>query len=519
MAYLSVEQIQQLVPLRLALEDAVRRAETAGPYRRGAATVALDAVIERTAALILVTTGRQLPRNGNFDEILSGVIDELGTAWRGKSTLPAVRAQRRARNAAQHEALEPAAEYLPQWARATDSFVRSTIDAAFEIEIHTVTLSDAINDEALRVLLAEAENTLAAGDSPQAVRCAMRAYKDALHAWRQLKKAPARSPFTNDVLDKDMLARVWALEATAEASVFVANPGEAEWFARALTEGESQAGHEYFDLEDARRVIAFVFAWIVEFEQSSAAWVDNRALRHAIASRRVRSGGGPAHVVGRRIRTSSSNLEVTFEIADVPNAEQFDAWTARMDRTLNTDRSIGYWHFRPDGTIARVLFAADSDVVGEDVRRLVEALSTVDEAVSAASTKARLAADEMEATVAEHREVLSHEHYPNWVEDVGWFVDRTTNEPAWVITLRSGLAPLQVREWVLDQPGVSAAYGLGGGRKLAIGPATTPQGLREILEAADPRIQDALVEARTHEKERVALEEAVTAAVDAALRE
>ena len=104
MASLTAHEVEQLVSLRLALEDARLQARRAGTYRRGAAIVALDAAVERATALVAFTRGIRVTPTTKLDDLISHLKESLGTMW-APTVLPDIKHLRRARNAVQHEAL------------------------------------------------------------------------------------------------------------------------------------------------------------------------------------------------------------------------------------------------------------------------------------------------------------------------------------------------------------------------------------------------------------------------------
>src|SRR5699024_4024298 len=148
MSSLALNETEQLLSLRVALEDALLRAKGAGRYRRGSAIVALDAVVERASWIVMVTRGLTPPKNGKLDDYISQLVQHLQT-WK-PPILTDIKQLRRARNSAQHEGLEPDRDQLPVWSHATEFYVTSLIDAQFSIDLKQIVLSDAIQDEALR---------------------------------------------------------------------------------------------------------------------------------------------------------------------------------------------------------------------------------------------------------------------------------------------------------------------------------------------------------------------------------
>ena len=124
---LTPHEVEQLVSLRLALENALLQCNRATKYRRGTALVALDTVVERASAIVAVTSGVPVPKSGNLDDLISKLKESLGERW-VPGVLPDIRQLRRPRNAAQHEGLEPDREQIPSWASAVAVYVTTLID-------------------------------------------------------------------------------------------------------------------------------------------------------------------------------------------------------------------------------------------------------------------------------------------------------------------------------------------------------------------------------------------------------
>lgn len=71
MSSLTVHEVEQLVALRLSLEDALSRAKGATKYRRGTAIVALDATIERASSIVAVTRSLPIPKSGKLEDLIT----------------------------------------------------------------------------------------------------------------------------------------------------------------------------------------------------------------------------------------------------------------------------------------------------------------------------------------------------------------------------------------------------------------------------------------------------------------
>lgn len=79
---LTVHELEQLVALRLSLEDALSRAKGATKYRRGTAIVALDATVERASSIVAVTRSLSIPTNGKLEDLISRLRESFGSTWK-----------------------------------------------------------------------------------------------------------------------------------------------------------------------------------------------------------------------------------------------------------------------------------------------------------------------------------------------------------------------------------------------------------------------------------------------------
>lgn len=271
------------------MADALSRAKNASKYRRGAAIVALDAMVERASSIVAVTRGLGVPTNGKLDDLISRLVQNMGATWK-PVVLPDIKQLRRARNASQHEGLEPDREQLPLWADATESYISGLIEAQFAVDIHRIALSDAIRDASLRELVHEAEDAKALGNYRLCVDKAKEAYAGALRTWNRLRgnSGSHGEPWSRDILDQNsynyLSAQLREIRSVFQKLAFASNVAEAEWFTAAIAEHG-----DVMTADDAERVLTFAFEWIVECERATEAWTPNRRHRAAVAKRLVRA--------------------------------------------------------------------------------------------------------------------------------------------------------------------------------------------------------------------------------------
>lgn len=526
MASLTAHEVEQLVSLRLAVEDARLQARRAGTYRRGAAIVALDAAVERASALVAFTRGIPVTSTTKLDDLISRLKESLGPTWT-PTVLPDIRHLRRARNAAQHEGLEPDRDQIPRWASAAEAYVATLIDAQFSTDILRVVLADAVNDEILREGIRRAETARDAGEYVKCVDLAREVYSDALGRWKKLRHRQGlpsprslRARGLGQSADSDVKPQLEGLQRTIDAAAFASDLADAEWFTAAISEQGN-----WFDAEDAERATSFAFEWVTGFERAAATWTPNRRHRSNVAARLVRSDEGPARVDG----LLSTGLRLGYvrsilRIADVPNEDgRYQAWARALGVILGRDGGIGRWSVRDDGTVALEVTTAESDDVDSHVRWLASALIDAETSVRDQRTKAmtdekatrerKLAAQSALHSIAEE--------IPGWIDTIEWADDRRGEEGRWEVTLASGAMGLlsrrqidgadvtnqDVASMIREHDTVKECYLIGGRGTLGITPVLNPADLLSVLRSVDAKAQVIL-----HEDERAVREEDETLA-------
>lgn len=491
---------RHLLVLRSMLLDAVRYAHAATPLQRATATVLLDGVCERALHFIAATRGVDIPRN-NYELLLERVIQDLKPRWK-PARLPDVRQLHRARNSAQHEGLPPDREQLGPWASAVGGFIRSLVQAQFEVDLDRVALTDAVVDNDLRVELEDAARAIAERRPDDSVRSSRNAVDQADEAWRKLHSRRTVSdmlafrPIGGGSRDpiEGSLRRV---ERRQRLETFAASPAEAAWFDQLAHE---RAGH--LDLDDAERAFAFGVAWVLAFETAQATWTPDRRARADRNARLLRSGSGPAFVKSvTNVDAAAADASVYVTIADVPN-EDFDAWLLTVTRLLRESAGSGpeRWQLYDDGT-AR-LRISDLSVLEDEIDRLAEALAGAD---------ARLRADHQKDAAAQHAANRRAEQFSSGLDAIGplpTWVERASREE------QHHRGPAIVLHFAPDTAGQSAvADALRADARVhecsgfhasswTIRPILEPTELFSLLWSVDPVAQEAKEERVRREDER-----------------
>lgn len=534
---LTVHEVEQLVALRLALEDAVFRAKGATKYRRGPAIVALDATVERASSIVAVTRGITIPTNGKLDDLISRLKQDLKSSW-NPAVLPDIRHLRRARNASQHEGLEPDRDQVPLWASAASVYVSTLIDAQFQVDIQRVVLSDAIRDPYLRQCLREAEAARDAGELSSCVDKIKVAYRDASARWSRLRGGgPHGFPsMQSDLVDKksfDFLnGRLNNVQLILEAGAFSQDLAEAEWFILALNE-QSDVLHA----DDAERLLSFAFDWVVEYERAASSWTPNRRYSAAVARRKVRSEDGQSRIDECvSVDLYHGQLRALFRIAGVPGEDDYSAWRRVVSDLLPTPHAGQRWVVFDDGTVEiRKNVEAATDM-SNDVEILSSALRQADlviqekrEAAIQEEIRARQTQDNYVQSVNAIRAEI-----PDWVETIQWsndWVGGGSSEQV-LITLSKEVLHMKfgertpgsffddrnsIRELILAHELVDQCYGTAGPGDLGITPVLTGEQLISVFRDVDTVVHKQLEILRREQEVRNAALVAAKAAIAAKL--
>lgn len=373
-------EADQLVSLRLMLEQAQAAAKASNRLERVTATVLLDAVVERVTHLVAVTRSLTVRPTTKLEDLVAQVRESLGDSWR-PNVLPTIRQLHRARNSAQHEALPPDAESVPSWAAATTSYVSSLVQAQWQRDIQRVVVTDAIEDPELRLPLEKATAHLAEGDYHASITAAVDSLSIAHQKWLDLHRR-ARSalskPFHTDVIDRKSFEylerRVDAISGEVRALTFSSDGAEWLW----LQETKNLPA-DALDRDAAVRAIAFCYWWIVRFETAARDWVPDREMRAVRARRHVRTGAASPSVgaiIDVRNDYDDAELTVVVQLRDVPPEEDYDYWAARVRRHLSQEWSARSGFVDKDGTAT--LWSITEDTAEERIACLASALEEAD---------------------------------------------------------------------------------------------------------------------------------------------
>lgn len=512
-APLTSHQVEQLVSLRMLLEDSLSRAKGPGKYRRGSAIVSLDAAVERATAMVAVTRGLKVGTNVKLDDLISQVKQHLGPSWNPK-VLPDIKHLRRARNASQHEGLEPDREQIPLWASATDAYVTTLIDAEFSIDIHQVVLSDAVKDEKLRDLIRRAENKRSQGDFRSSADLAIEAFSGAFNSWKNLRgrREPHFKPFSREIVDEkvfDYLSRRIDVHGEVfDASVFSADAAESVWFISVMGERG-----DVLTPEDVDRVISFSFEWVVGFERAAENWIENRRHVAEVAARLKRTEHVAASIYEcSNVKIEHGNIVVIFRIQNVPQEEDdYQVWARVLQQYLPERSAEGdWWAVTGAGTveIRKPLdtagdFSIELDALAEALNRAHEEIKRLDEMERQREREKRSEQEDFARMISSIRDRL-----PGWLKDVVYYpsggmggdreiVLELSQEVSYLEApeIESGhtlFARMALRNILAQHEKVSQCYLLGSEHSLGMTPVLDSQEILDVINYADGFIVEAL---------------------------
>lgn len=403
----------QLLRLRTMLDRAMTAARVNFTLDAGTTAVLLDAVNDRAAHLVAVSSGDiAIGRNDSVVDLYSKLRQAMPD-WKFGSFAD-VRQLHVARNQAQHEGLEPAREHIPGWAIVTRAFATSVVEAHFGIELDRIHLSDALEDDEPARLLRDAEVALNEGRASRAVQLAGEAFSRAVQAWRAAsQRSPAPHLGVNDLLSKAAAQSIQAADATDVHGAFATDPAELVWFTKARSESD------LCDEDDARRALAFVFWWVVGWQRFKAANINRRIRAMERRRRRRRSPQDRAHVaevLDFARGFGADDWEVTFLVADVPaDARDFDLWSFHVSELMR--EVCPSLLVEADGAVQ---FRATVDNFDAIVEQLGRAVVEADDLAERTSARLTRESEEREARLSQFVAACEERRteFPKWVEHV-----------------------------------------------------------------------------------------------------
>ena len=348
--HLAPIEVERLLSLRHALEEAVRRVASTGPLDAVTTTVLLDAVCERATRLVLVAENVQIAQRDAFDTLVNKLMHHL-IAWR-----PAVHHEvlelHRARNAAQHDGLSPDRGQLPRWAAAAQTYVIGLVRAEYNVNLRDLSASQVIRDSECRTLVHDAETALAADDYAASLAASSAAWGRGVRRWIRLHAGrgadlPTSVLMFDSIVPDPKAAAINSLREQIAGQAF-GDSAEHRWF-------QSIRGvrPDLLTAEDASRALGFTYGWLVAFETVEGSWLTDREHAAAVARRRVRTHSAASPQIAEihvDPEWEDGRVLVRYELADVPGEADWEEWTETLRALLRgEDRTIV--EIDDDGTI------------------------------------------------------------------------------------------------------------------------------------------------------------------------
>ncbi len=334
MATTDLPTARALVRLRFALEHATALARDPSEPAAHTAIVALDGVVEHALWLAARAYGSELKQSANRHDLLNKVRQALAAAgkpWQSAGTA-SVDQLHRARNDAQHAAVQFDPAQLPDWSTGASAFIDGLVAAAFGRPLSDVTLADAVRGPGLADLLRRAEQDIELPESDAAaflLICA--AFDEARRRWREQQthvygqrnelmfqsELPALGMLERDVSQHERLADF------LEVVPFASDLGEYSWF---LATRRQQKYGWTPEPADSRRALVFVSGWVVRWEVFDRGYPLERWQEHfeSVAPPLVGDGSTTEIIGGEALLTSEdpgrpARCHLLFTLANVPD--------------------------------------------------------------------------------------------------------------------------------------------------------------------------------------------------------
>lgn len=414
---LTPNDLSNLVAIRSLRDFAASQARIPGVMQRQTAVLLLDGAIERS---VLTACEHLQETPGDFDYSTKAMQLLRTHGWTPHPGVETDRRQlHRMRNAVQHSGVGVDPADLPRWVIAAEKFIAGVVRSAYGVEMDELAYSAAIEDEDIRASFDAAEAALASEDVSLAATSVVAAFDKVMALWSRFvvasdrKLAPRHRSHVRDVGwvggdDSKVLALLDVASIVAIAPV----PSEALWFLAAKQQPE------LLTEEEVKRALVVVFTFATAVEASPAARIEDRRRRQYEGARLVRSDAQtPATIHDYKIKQIGPRTIVTFRLADVPEADQYPAWSEALMAILNGPDPAGHRRFRVevDGTLSMdevtENIATDVDRIEEALRRADAAVVERREAAEQELQATQKADDEFESLV----EAATPEDLPAWL--------------------------------------------------------------------------------------------------------
>ena len=370
------------------LDEAERRSQDRTPIGRHVATIMLDGACEYAMGLAAAELGVPAGRDANFHATYKRLIaTRIGAGWAAGSW-KGVSELHGSRNMAQHEGTPVATDGLLRWSIDAGSFVRSLCRATFSVELHDLSLADAIVTPDVRALLLEAEKALDTYDGDRAFARAMAGFDEARAQWRA-QRADAHGPDRATTMNMTPVMGIAAqfgppqidpIQDFVEVLPFAPDVGEYYWLLARRSEFEDPERPDATpSIEEATRAFRFAFFWSLRWEAFAVGytwrrWSDRSPYEPPSSGR---TGGPPLiwglrGVEGARPRVDRDPVfTIELQLADLPSVHRGE-WAGFLHRKLNElspkddfGSQIDYPRITEDGLLYLMQIPGDRD--GEEL--------------------------------------------------------------------------------------------------------------------------------------------------------
>lgn len=325
-SHLDLAAAEQLIGLRLLLESALDYVRTPGSLREVVGPVLLDGALERAVFIAGNRTGDVKSEKDSMEKVFNTLIG-YRKGNRPEQHIMPIRNLHKARNAAQHQGIRCHPDEVRSWSVAVQVMCHWLMEEFAQADLATVTLASAIEDLVFRQEMQDAEEALADGRTDEAIRASRCVMDEAFNVWQEQilgrSSISTRSKATREERREAESSNRQLRDLHRGHLVASLSPdsGESAWFV------ENWSSFT-LDAEDAARYVGFVTRWVVAFEATPARRRLMRRQYLARESRRVRTGPGPASVLGAEVveQSWSDDFAIRIRFFDVPDSDDYSVW-------------------------------------------------------------------------------------------------------------------------------------------------------------------------------------------------
>jgi hypothetical protein len=513
-APLSPETVTNLVQLRALLDSADRASLSNSYVTRPMVVVLLDAVNERATHFAATYLNLTIPNRAGFEQLMEIVKGQLGARW-VTGTWPDIRRLHRTRNLVQHEGLEVDQKNIATWAAATASYTRSLVSAVWDININEVTLAKAVKHDEIRELLDTAERKIKEGMPSESLTATSTAFDLAYKSWKDhyRRRIPFHhKPMQRDIVDqkgfKYLEGEITEVNETSLAVSLAGDPGEYVWF-RDLTAHETDM--EVATLDEAQRALGFAFGWVIRWEAFQESFIPNRRRAREQAARRVRKSNRPASVHAVKVAGGRDNWRLTVELADVPPAEEFDAWRRTLTTVLSSGKNLAPYHFwsvTESGNLENWI-SKEPDSAGDLAEVVSTALLTVEEEIRKQQQEREASLKELKREAQAYAQDLERisPTLPSWVREAGLAEHRTIMAGKPESRLRIILTDDSINFWkpissaLQQHSSVQSSMVNWREKTIGITPELEPAELCQVLLDISPEIEELIAQKKSEDSQ------------------